>query len=447
VTDIEQRLRRDLQEVTERVAPGSIRPLRAPAPRRGNLAVRWLAPVAAMAAVLGVVAGVSLVGRGSSELPASATSPEPAGTMPRYYVNVYQNDAGPLPLDTATLAVVHDSATGAILTTVRVPTLSGWHGATEGPRITAAGDDRTFVITETAERAAGPVATNRPPSAFKDVTRFYRLRVAADGRSASLSPLPVSIGGLTVDDVALSADGGRLAVAAQSCQSSDRCAFTGIRVITLATGAAVDWAAPVPGAAWNLSWAGDDYLAFQWQGQTGRDEERLLDVAGTAGGNLLAAPQIAPAATAPAPASTPTPETGSPGPIVMYGYGMPALITADGKAVVTTAIQGMSGGQRLGTVTEKIVELSAATGKLLKVLYTTTGHHVLTGPGGYPGCSVVSLGPTGVQPLVGCSPAGGRFTFGKYFTLGRVENGELTPLPGSTSATWAAAPGQGSVAW
>jgi hypothetical protein len=446
VTDIEQRLRRDLREVTERVAPGSIRPLKAPAPRRRNLAVRWLAPVAAVAAVLGVVAGVSLAGRGSSRLPAAATSPEPAGTMPRYYVNVYQNYAGAQALHAVTLAVVYDSATGAALATVRVPTLSGWRGETEGPRITAAGNDRTFVITETAERAVGPAATNGPPAAFTNVTRFYRLRVGPDGRSASVSPLPVSIGNLVVDDVALSADGGRLAVAAQSCQGSGRCTFTGIRVISLATGAAADWAAPVPGAAFNLSWAGDGYLAFQWQGRAGQDEERLLAVAGGKGGNLLAATQIAPAATEPAPGSTPVPWTGSPGRIVQYGYGMPALITEDGKVVVTTAIQEISGRSGRYTLIERIVELSAATGKLLAVLYTTRGHGVIAGPGTYPGCSVLSLGPTGVQPLVGCSPAGGRFTFGRFFVLGRVENGKLTALPGSADAT-GPVPGQGSVAW
>lgn len=408
--------------------------------------MRWVAPLAAMAAVIGVVAGVSLAGRGSSELPAAATSPEPAGTMPRYYVNVYLDYAGPAPLHAVTVAVVHDSASGAALATVRVPTLNGRFVVQGGPRVAAAGDDRTFVITESAQRPDGLASANGPPTAFTNVTRFYLLRVAAGGRSARLSALPVSIGSLTVDGVALSAHGGKLAVAAQSCQSSDRCTFTGIRVFSLATGAAVDWAAPVPGAAWNLSWAGDDYLAFQWQDQSGRDEERLLDVAGTLGGNLLAAPQIAPAATAPAPASTPTPRTGSPGPIVQYGYGMPALITEDGKVVVTTAIQESRGGNGRDTVTERIVELSAATGKLLTVLYTTTGHDVLAGPGTYPGCSVVSLGPTGVQPLVGCSPAGGRFTFGKWFVLGRVENGKLTALPGSTSAT-GAVPGQGSVAW
>lgn len=446
MTDIEQRLRRDLKEVTERVAPGSVRPLRAPAPRRRALAVRWLAPVAAMAAVLGVVAGVSLAGRGSSDLPAAATSPEPAGTMPRYYVNVYQDypRLSP-PVHAVTLAVVRDSATGAALTTVRVPTLNGWHVVQEGPRIAAAGDDRTFVITETAQRPAGP-APSGLPAASTNVTRFYLLRVAAGGRSARLSPLPVSIGSLTVDAVALSADGGKLAVAAQSCQSSDRCTFTGIRVITLATGAAVDWAAPVPGAAWNLSWAGDDYLAFQWQDQSGRDDNRLLDVAGATGGNLLAAPQIAPPSTAPAPASTPTPRTGSPGPIVQYGYGMPALITEDGKVVITTAIQTAHGGNGPNTVTERIVELSAATGKLLKVLYTTTGLGVLAGPGGYPGCSVVSLGPTGVQPLVACSPAGGRFSFGSLFVLGRVENGKLTVLPASATIIGPVS-GEGSVAW
>jgi hypothetical protein len=125
---------------------------------------------------------------------------------------------------------------------------------------------------------------------------------------------------------------------------------------------------------------------------------------------------------------------------------MPALITGDGKVVITTAIQEIRGRNGRDTVTEKVVELSAATGKLLTVLYTTTGHDVVAGPGTYPGCSVVSLGPTGVQPLVGCSPAGGSFTFGRWFVLGRVENGKLTALPGGASTT-GAVPGQGSVAW
>ena len=85
MTDIEQRLRRDLKEVTERVAPGSIRPLREPVVRRRTRAVRWLAPVAAVVAVIGVVAGASLVSRShggqSADVPSNSV-PEPAGPMP-----------------------------------------------------------------------------------------------------------------------------------------------------------------------------------------------------------------------------------------------------------------------------------------------------------------------------------------------------------------------------
>ena len=62
MTDLEERLRRDLKELSQRVGPGSVRPLRDPPARRRARAVRWLAPAAAVAAVLGVVAGVSLAG-------------------------------------------------------------------------------------------------------------------------------------------------------------------------------------------------------------------------------------------------------------------------------------------------------------------------------------------------------------------------------------------------
>jgi hypothetical protein len=445
VTDLEQRLRRDLKEVTERVVPGSVRPLRVPPVRRRRKAVRWVAPITAMAAVIGVVAGVSVAGRPASRGPLSepATSPEPAGTMPRYYVTAFQTFAGGSNGEPVTFAAVHDSATGATLVTVPLPTLTGYQGGTMGPSITAAGDDRTFVVTETAQVKAGTatrtIRTTMPPTkrfphgrtitshvpAMKNVTKFYRLRVAADGRSASLRLLPVSIGNLGVDDVALSPDGTKLAVAAQSCQSASRCAFTGIRVITLATGAAANWTTQSPGAVWTPSWAGDDYLAFEWQGGKAGQSYRLLHVAGT-GGNLLAGPAIA-----------------SPAPVAAdYGYTPPALISPDGRAVITTAIQDIPRGNRHDTVIAKIVELSAATGKLLKVLYTVTTRNVTTRQdamtnvsGLDQGCQVLSLGPTGVQPLVSC------------FTLGRVENGKLTQLPGFPSPSSSGISGQQAAAW
>jgi hypothetical protein len=422
VSDLEQRLRRDLKDLTERVGPDSIRPLRVPPVRRRFRAVRWLAPAAAVAAVVGVVIGVSVAshpaGQGHSELPTiqPATSPEPAGTMPPYYVTTYQSFSAGSNGEPATFAAVHDSATGAALTTVHVPTLGGYQGSTEGPRITAAGDDRTFVITESATLSA---------AAWNSMSRFYLLRVAANGRSASLRLLSVRIRNLMVDDVALSPDGSKLAVAAQRCQGAGRCQFTGIRVITLATGAAADWTAQASGAVYTLSWAGDDDLAFEWEGMSADQGYRLLDVAGT-GGNLLAGPAIA-----------------SPAPVAADGgYTPPALITADGKAVITTAISNIPEGNGRDTVVAKIVELSAGTGRLLKVLYTATERHVPAGQDATTnvsdldqGCQVLSLGPTGVQPLADC------------FTFGRVEGGKLTPLAGFPSPSASGIAGQSAAAW
>jgi hypothetical protein len=416
VSDLEQRLRRDLKDLSERAGPDSIRPLRVPAVRRRSRVVRWLAPVAAVAAVVGVITGVSVAsqpaGQGHNELPTSqpATSPEPAGTMPPYYVTAYQS-FGAGNREPATFAAVHDSATGATLATVQMPTLEGYQGGTEGPNITAAGDDRTFVITESATLS---------PAAWNSLSRFYLLRVAADGRSASVRLLPVSIRNLMVDGVALSPDGSQLAVAAQRCQGAGRCQFTGIRVITLATGAAADWTAQASGAVYTLSWAGDHYLAFEWQGMGTDQGYRLLDVAGT-GGNLLAGPAIA-----------------SPAPVTADGgYTAPALITPDGKAVITTAISDIPEGNGRDTVIAKIVELSAGTGQLLKVLYTATAKHATSGTAASldQDCQVLSLGPTGVQPLVSC------------FTFGRVDNGRLTPLPGFPSPASSGIAGQQAGAW
>jgi hypothetical protein len=418
VSDLEQRLRRDLKDISERVGPDSIRPLRVPAVRRRSRAVRWLAPVAAVAGVMGVIISVSVAsqppgqGHGETLVIRPATSPEPAGTMPPYYVTAYQSFSGGSNGEPGTFAAVHDSATGATLTTVRMPTLEGYQGGTEGPRITAAGDDRTFVITESATLS---------PAAWDSVSKFYLLRVAADGRSASLRLLPVSIRNLMVDGVALSPDGSKLAVAAQRCQGAGRCQFTGIRVITLATGAAADWTAQASGAVYTLSWAGDDYLAFEWEGMSADQGYRLLDVAGT-GGNLLAGPAIA-----------------SPAPVTADGgYTAPELITTDGKAVITTAISNTPDGNRRDTVVAKIVELSTATGQLLKVLYTVTTRNVTTGtdvPNLDQGCQVLSLGPTGVQPLADC------------FTFGRVEGGKLTPLAGFPSPSVSGIAGQSAAAW
>jgi len=62
MTDLEEQLRRDLKDIAEGAQPIQIRPLRTPPSRRRNRGVRWLAPVAAAAAVAGLIAGVTVAG-------------------------------------------------------------------------------------------------------------------------------------------------------------------------------------------------------------------------------------------------------------------------------------------------------------------------------------------------------------------------------------------------
>jgi hypothetical protein len=408
MTELEERLSRELKELSETAQPASIRPLHEPLARKRRRTVRWLAPAAAVAAVLGVIAGVSVIGRPGSSLPPPVGT---QGPMPPYYVTAYQAFVGSNGGTVRTYAVVHASASGTALAAVRVPTLTA-QGGTGGLSITAAGDDRTFVITQQ------PGAT---------VAGFYLLHVAANGHSAKLSSLPVHIpASLSVSDDALSPDGRRLALDVQDCNTKT-CRYTGIRIVTLATGAATTWSTRANGFPLNVSWAGEGQLAFEWQSgrhvpppgqQTGY---RLLDLTGR-DRNLMASRPIA----------SPPPEP--------THYVPAALVTADGSVVVTSTVQNIPAGHGRYTVVAKVVELSARTGRLLRVLRTVTMRNATGGQNGTVGqldqdCNVLSLAPTGTHVLVAC------------FAIGRLDGDRFTPLPGFPSPSTSGIGGQQAVAW
>jgi hypothetical protein len=416
MTDLEDRLRRDLKELSERAQPGSIRPLRVPSARKAPRMRRWLAPVAATVAVLGVIAGVSLAGPQGGQYAAGrpAAVAGLAGPRPPYYVTVFQRYAGAHG-QIITIAAVHDSATGAALTTVRIPTLMS-QGGTQGPSITAAGDDRTFVITELGQTGT------------RNLARFFLLRVTEHGRAASLTRLPITVpGNLSVDDVALSPDGSRLAITVQSCRGAD-CQHSGIRVVALASGAATTWLTPANGAPFNVSWVGDAKVAFLWQSgaraspPTQRTGYRVLNI-DAPGRNLLAARAIS------SPRAEPS------------GYIPLALVTLDGNVVITSTVQNDHQWYGRDTVVAEFVELSARTGKLLGVLDTATKKYVAPGDNGAglldQECNVVSLGRTGVHVLVQC--------FGLGF--GRLDGSRFTPLPGFPSPSSSGINGQDAAAW
>jgi hypothetical protein len=402
MTDLEDRLRDELSQLAALAQPETIRPLRHPAPRRRAAAARFLAPAAAMVAVAAVAIAGAVIAR---TLPHRGAAPVPAapelvrsGAVPRFYVLAYQSFEGS---KIVTYAAVHSSATGKTLARVVLPSLGP-----AGPSITAAGNNRTFVVTETNMTSA------------QSIVWLLRLQVSDSGRSIRVTRLPVHVPRtMAVDDVALSPDGTRVAMTAQWDCGTKRCQHEGIRVVDLATGAVTVWSTHVNGAPFNGSWAGDRAVAFEWQpstaGQTA--DYRMLPLSGTPADLLLASKPI------PSPQTEPN-------------YYVPrALVTPDGKTVITSQVIPVTHLLFRGTVA-RIVELDARTGRLERTLYSVSTNDqsgILD-----QSCNVLSLGPGGQHPLVDC-----------FSRLGVLVDGQIVSLPGFPSPADSGISGQQAFAW
>jgi hypothetical protein len=399
VNTLEDRVRAAFRADAETVRPESIRGVPRPRARRGrpmpwaflagrgSTTTRWLAPVAAVIAVLCVIAVVSLVARPVGRPSAAA----PAG-MPPYYVTLTGAIADHRPVLTA---AVRDSATGALLTTVNVPVRTTIqqppHHAhsqlgTPPPMpsgITASADGRAFAIT--------------------DDLGFFLLRVAADGRSARLARLPIHVQYILSDSAALSPDGSKLAIDVESCPNTG--CREGIEVVSLATGASKLWTGPSLADPLTPAWADDgSQVMFLWQvgNSSTRQGYRLLNVSSPAGALLGSSRPID-------------------SPPVQNGQFPGAVLTPDGTGLITTDYRNVPGRDGGGTAILRVVELSASTGRLLRVLHVATEHYgagALARLEADQDCQVLSLGTAGLRALVQC-PA-----------LGRLDGDRFTPLPG-----------------
>jgi len=408
MTALEDRLRNELSQLAALAQPETIRPLCDSAPGRRSGAARFLAPVAAMAAVVIVAIASAVL---AARLPHRGAPPVPAApelvrtnTVPRFYVLAEQSyvDGGS---KLVTYATVHSSATGGTLAKATLPGLLS-QGGYFAPSITGAANDRTFVVMETNYSSAGSIVW------------LFRLQVSASGRSIHVTRLPVHVPStVTVDDVALSPDGSRLAMTAQWDCGQSRCQYTGIRIVNLATGAITIWSTHANGAPFNGSWAGDKAVAFEWQPGTGRGAVyRVLPVSG-APVDLL---------TASHPVASP--------PAVSTGYVPDALVTPDGKSVITSDVVPFTHLWFIHGAEARIVELNAQTGHLERTLYTASAN----GQSGtlVQSCNVLSLGPGGQHPLVDC-----------FSKLGALIDGQIVSLPGFPSASSSGISGQQAIAW
>jgi hypothetical protein len=392
VNDLEDRLRRDLKTLAHRAKPGAVRPLRTPAPSRRSRTRRWLAPVAAMAAVAAVISAVTLAGNSVDHRPAQAGAPP---GMPPYYVALHEliSQGKRVVID----VTVRSSASGAVLTSKVIPTpdlydpskplLSGTQTS-----ITAAADDLTFAIS--------------------DQYGVYVLHLAANGRSATLTTVPIKAKPFYLGDygAVISPDGRQLAIQTATCPRHALCTSgqEGLEIVSLPSAAVTKvWLAPVRygwfegGAQWT------DYgreLLFRWYPDSapgGAPPSELRALSATSrGSSLLADSQLI--------RSEPQGRTSS-----LFG-----LLTPDGRGLISTEYHSAGTANHL-TTTARLVEFSVRTGRVLRVLRTVT--HV-TAVADYGLCTPMSAGPAELNVLVQC------------IGFGRLEGSHFTPLPGVPSA-------------
>lgn len=426
MTALEDRLAQELRQLAEVAQPETIRPLRGPARRSraaapGRLCLAWarrsrlLAPVVAAVAVVAVAVALGVVAPSLSQssrgTAPTASALARSNAIPPYYATV----TGPSDKGLKTFVAVYNSATGARVARVSLPTVyfrDGHITASSLPDITAARNGRTFVLLS----APFPFPDNREGS-FGYATRMFRLQVSDSG-TVNVTQLSFHVPSdafiSSPEDIALSPDGTRLAIASDWGCGKTRCAHTGIQVLNLTTGAVTgSWSTHgAIGEVDNLSWVNARSLAFEWVPLIQRGARiiyqpitrgsrpyRVLPLSAAPATDLLAASESVASSAAQQPDFNTVPTV---------------LVTPDGQTVVTSQVTlGSHGHEAVG----RIVELDAHTGRLERTLYTARA----TGDASYleAGCNVLSLGPAGAHPLVDC--------FGK---VGALVNGQIVSLPG-----------------
>ena len=399
--DLENLLREELQHEAQKVQPELLRPLQVPT-RRPSWRPRLL-PFTAAAAVIAVITAGALVAGLTAGHKAAAPKPAVSGSapasLPRFYVTTSSGPGG-----RGIQAVVRASASGQVTGTVPVPSALPVEWADSGGTfVTAAADDRSFII--------GVQGGQAPTKNGLDL-RLFRFAISAAGKPGHLTELAhAPMRNQITEGIALSPDGKLLAVSLM--RDSPAGAVGAIQVLDLATGATRTWTAPahsvyIPGPP---SWAdGSRLIAFTWlrSTQSGLMSAprgiRLLDTAAP-GDNLVAGTVIVPSG------------------MVAAGSIVSALITPDGRHVIVVTWRDLTPQASTHTVIVQFAELQAATGRLVRLLYTRTERYD-EGPLTtlQDSLGVLSLGSQGRYALVQ------GIQFG-WLDVGGPDPGRFTPLP------------------
>jgi hypothetical protein len=393
---VEDLLREEFTRVAETVQPGQLRPLRLPAP--GRIWRRRMLPLAAAAAVTAAAVVAALLVGAPSGQQGFATPPPGPAAMPRYYVTVAKTSTG---LE----AVVRNSARGSVTGAVPLPDTFG----AAAQSVAAAADGRTFVIAvnfSDASTLPGTVAI-----------MYFRLPVSAAGRPGWPAELAQGTGYADpLMGMALSPDGTKLALSLkdEAMLAPGVKPYGVVEVIDLATGTSRTWTGSSGPGYWPgaPTWGNDgSTLAFTWWHGTSLATGAVV-IAGTGeldtsapGDNLLQS-RLTLFATA------------------IQGV-QSAVITAGGRDIIASSCRGIANSGRYhDTAVARIVELSAADGRLVRELRTQTTSFSSADDEQnalYLACSVLSVDPSGQHVLV------------QAFDFGRIDNGVFTALPGGAA--------------
>jgi hypothetical protein len=349
-----------------------------------------------------ITAGALVAGLTAAHKPAAhkpAVSGSAPASLPRFYVTTSSSPGG-----RGIQAVVRASASGQVTGTVAVPSALPVEWADSGGTfVTAAADDRSFIIG---------VQGGQAPTKIGLDLRLFRFAISAAGKPGHLTKLaPAPMRNETTEGIALSPDGKLLAVSLM--RDSPAGAVGAIQVLDLATGATRTWTAPahsvyIPGPP---SWAdGSRVIAFTWlrSTQSGLMSAprgiRLLDTAAP-GDNLVAGTVIVPSG------------------MVAAGSIVSALITPDGRDVIVVTWRDLTPQASTHTVIVQFAELQAATGRLVRLLYTRTERYdEVPFTTLQDSLGVLSLGSQGRYALVQ------GIQFG-WLDVGGPDPGRFTPLP------------------
>jgi hypothetical protein len=288
---------------------------------------------------------------------------------------------------------VRDSASGNLLSTVPLP------GAID-PKltlVTASGDDRTFVLALFS---------------LSGGTRFYELKVTAEGQPSGLAALPVRPvpAGEGVHGIALTPDGTRLAVVIQKTGTQGGVPAVeqeAIEVADLATGVGRTWTIPGDGLLTNLTWdTAGRRVAYFYVGDSPRTSGLWRLDTEAPGNALLSGRRLLPQIVGPDQVAE-------------------ALLAPDGQHIIASVILNDLSDVTDSTVVGGIVQVDARTGQPLQNLLAQRATPSGPSDATVSPCQLQSADSAGDHLLVNCAESFGRLDHARFTTL--TGAGQLSP--------------------